>query len=287
MTFRIAKNPPLSGIGYDVHSALPVPPPAPAPMPSAPWLITPVNPAMEQVLTGKFTRVITSEAMGDLLWGSDRGPLQPHVCLAGPYAATPTTAILPIASQAKFWLPGFAVKEPQQGAIPGGASPVAVCFPAFMMFVQSCQDISGWGFVAPTSMLFVIPSVRWINVTMADFAAGLVAMGTDVVSNLIVSGFGNFIGLPSNVGGGVAGAMMNNAVTGMGLITGAQSSDGAQNGAALLFAMTTSGLGVANGVSLVGGRLATSVGDRGQAGGNSGHGGGEFINEDGSSTVVP
>ncbi len=263
MTFRIAKNIPLSGLGYDIHSAMGIPPLPPLPV--APWMIMAVNPLSEQFLTGKFTRLVTNEGMGSMLWRSDRKPLQPHVCVTGPYVATPTTALLPIASQAKFWLPAFSIKEVQEGALSGGKTPIAVCFPAYMMAVQSCQDINGWGFVLPNTILFTLMSTRVVNVVMADFAAGMIGMLTDVVSNLIASGFGKGIGLPDSFAGGVAGALMNDAITGMGLYSGTLNSDnGEQQGFTIAMVGLTSGLGVANAVSFLGGNWANSVGQAGQ-----------------------
>jgi len=267
MVGRITKFPPIISVACDMHSASTAvtpanPPPAPPiPMlPVAQWVHTASVPVSGMFLTGKYTRSTANEFMGAILWQYDWGPLQPHFPIPAQVVASLTIALLPIASQAKFFLPAFAVQEACEGAFAGGATPVAVCLPAFCMQVQTCQDISGWGFSAPMGMAVVVPSVRWVNFTMGDLFAGLIAMATDCVTGLICSGAGTALDLPNSLGGGIAGAMINNALTGVQLAQGAMSNEG-QIISSMAAPMVIPIFGVAVLAGFAGGKAAESVGN--------------------------
>jgi len=270
MVGRITKFPPIISVALDMHGAkvavTPVNPPPLPPVPDLPvvaWVHTASVPVSAFFLTGKYTRTTANEFMGAILWQHDWGPLQPHFPIPAAVVATLTIALLPLASQAKFFLPAFAVQELCEGAIAGGATPVAVCLPAFCMQVQTCQDISGMGFSAPTGMAMVIPSVRWVNFTIGDLFAGLIAMGTDCVTGLICSGAGNALDLPSNLAGDVAGAMIGNVLTGIQALQGTLS-DAGQAGTSVAAAATfpTSIFGLAVLAGWAGGQAANAVGNR-------------------------
>ena len=56
-----------------------------------------------------------------------------------------------------------------------------------MIPTQDCKDINGLGFVAPTSVCFQEPSVRWVGFNLGDFAAGMLGMAGDAALAAIVS----------------------------------------------------------------------------------------------------
>ncbi len=266
MVGRITKFPPISALALDAHQASTVvtaanPPPAP-PIPMLPavhWVNMATVPISAMFLTGKYTRTTANEFMGAVLWQHDWGPLQVHLPVPAEFLLSISLALLPLASQAKFFLPAFAVQEAMEGAIPGGATPVAVCLPIFCMQVQTCQDIAGWGFSAPMGMAIVVPSVRWVNFTMGDLYAGLIGMATDCVTGLICSGAGKALGLPDSLAGGVAGAMINNALTGIQAWQGTMGTMG-QAGTSVGAAATIPIFGVAVLAGWAGGLAANSVG---------------------------
>ena len=263
---RIAKYPPIRGLATDLHQALPpsVPPPPPAPpnpvpVPQAGWIHTIGTPVSGHFVTGKYTTSVRTEFLGDILWQHDWGPLQIHVPLP-PILASPSIIALPLASQAKYFLPAFAIKEPQEGSVSGGATPIAVSTPAFLIPVQTCQDIAGWGFVLPAGICFQLVSTRWVGMTWGDLFAGLIGMAGDALGNLVLSGFGNLLGLPNTLAGGIAGAAINNVATGLGIYSGTLSTEG-QAGLAVGLAATTGPFGVAILVSFGAGQAANAVGD--------------------------
>jgi hypothetical protein len=266
---RIAKFPPIGGLAQDMHAALPpsIPPPPPAPPNPAPvpafWVHMIATPISGQFVTGKYTSAsVATEAMGDVIWGHDWGPLQIHLPLP-PILATPAMGVLPIASQSKYFLPAFSVKEPVDGAVAGGATPVAISLPCFFIQQQTCQDAAGWGFVAPFGICFQMVSVRWVGFTLGDLLAGLIGMAGDALGNLVLSGFGNAMGVPSTVGGAVFGAVCNNIVTGLGLGIGTLSDDGQKGGVIASVAVLGGffGVGVAVGIGYGTGLAANAVGD--------------------------
>lgn len=266
MVGRITKFPPIQAIALDAHQASTVvtpgnPPPAP-PIPVLPavhWVNVAQIPISALFLTGKYTRTTANEVLGAVLWGHDWGPLQMHIPVPVECMASITLALLPLASQAKFFLPAFAVQEACEGAIAGGGTPVAPCLPIYCMQVQTCQDIGGWGFSAPMGMAMVVPSVRWVNFTLGDLFAGLIGMATDCVTGLICSGAGQALDLPDSLAGGVAGAMINNALTGVQAWQGTLSAEG-QAGTSVGAAATIPIFGVAVLAGWAGGLAANSVG---------------------------
>jgi hypothetical protein len=261
-----------------MHQALPpsVPPPPPAPPNPAPvpaaWIHTIATPTSGHFITGKYTQLVVTEFQGDILWQHDWGPLQMHIPLP-PILMTPSIGVLPLASQAKYFLPAFAIKEPQEGAVPGGATPIAVSTPAFCINVETCQDSAGWGFVLPAGLCFQNVSTRWVGMTWGDLFAGLIGMAGDALQGLALSGFGNLIGLPNTMMGGVAGAGINAAATGLGLWTGTLST-GAQAGVNVGVAATIPVFGAGVLVSWGAGQLANAVGDAGQPPASAGSGSG-------------
>lgn len=267
MSGRIGKFPPIQGLAMDVHSVMPpsMPPVPPSPVnpvviPSAPWIHQIVTPISGFFYTGKYTSTsVATEGMGDMIWQHDWGPLQPHYPMP-PVLSSPGMIALPLASQAKFFLPAFSVKEPVNGAVAGGATPVAIVLPIYMMQVQTCQDIAGWGFVAPTGISFELVSARWVGFTLGDLLAGMIGMAGDALSNLALSGLGNLVGLPSNLVGGIAGAGINAAATGFGIWSGTLS-DGGQVGANVGIAATVPIFGAACLLSWGAGQGANAVGN--------------------------
>lgn len=267
MVGRIAKYDPIMAVALDAHQASTVvtaanPPPAP-PIPVLPavhWVNMATVPVSAMFLTGKYTRTTANEAMGAILWQHDWGPLQIHLPVPAECLVSITLALLPLGSQAKFFLPAFAVQEACGGAIPGGATPVAPCLPIYCMQVQTCQDIGGWGFSAPMGMAIVVPSVRWVNFTLGDLFAGLIGMATDCVTGLICSGAGKAFDLPDSLAGGVAGAMINHSLTGIQAYQGTLSDDG-QLGSSVIAACTIPFIGGAVFAGYWGGQMANSVGN--------------------------
>lgn len=263
---RIAKYPPIVGVATDLHQvtppSIPPPPPAPpnpAPVPQAGWIHLISTPISGRFVTGKYTKTVQTEFMGDILWQHDWGPLQIHLPLP-PIMVTPSIATLPLASSAKYFLPAFAIKEPQEGSVKGGETPIAVSTPAFLIPVQTCQDVAGWGFVLPNGICCQMVSTRWVGMTWGDLFAGLIGMVGDALQGLVLSGFGNLLGIPNTLGGGVAGAAIGSIATGIGIYSGTLSPD-EQKGLAVVLAATTGPFGVAVGVSFTAGLAANEVGD--------------------------
>ena len=140
---------------------------------------------------------------------------------------------------------------------------MAISTPAFFIQQQTCQDLAGWGFVAPFGLSFQLVSTRWVGFTLGDFLAGMIGMAGDALGNLVLSGAGNAMGIPSTVGGAVAGAVINNVVTVMGLGIGTLSEDG-QKGAVIAAVAGTGGMfgiGIAVGIGYGTGLAANAVGD--------------------------
>lgn len=196
MPARIAKYPPVSGLGNDFHSVMPPSappaPPNPAPIPSYPWLATASNPAPGFLITGKWSwHRVTTEGVGNTLAGHDWGFGQGHFPV--PPLTTPSLALRMLGSQVKYWLPSSPNTEPQDGSPPGiqgKGGPVAVSTPAFVTSTQDCQDISGWGFCAPTSFCFQQVSAREVGFTLGDLVAGLISMAADSAAALLSRAIG-------------------------------------------------------------------------------------------------
>lgn len=223
MPARIAKFPPIQGVGYDSHMVLPpsVPPPPPAPpnpvpIPVHAWFVGIVNPVPGMAVTGKWSwHRVTTEGIGNIHYGHDWGFLQPHVPMP-PILVTPSIAIRTVGSSIKYWLPSTPNKESQDGSTPGGANPVAVSTPAFVTSTQDCMDISAWGFVAPSSFSFQLVSTREVGFTLGDLAYGVIGLVGDAAVALIGSAFGQ----PGNAQ--AAGDQLQGAIVGacMGPVTG-------------------------------------------------------------------
>ncbi len=65
---------------------------------------------------------------------------------------------------------------------------VAVSTPGWCICTQDCQDISGWPFVAPTSICFQLVSTREVSFTWGDLVNGLIGMAFDSAAALICRG---------------------------------------------------------------------------------------------------
>lgn len=217
MPARIAKFPPIVGGGFDTHAVLTsIPPPPPAPptpiLPAHAWAVNLVNPAPGIAISGKWSwHRVTTEGIGNIHHGHDWGMLQPHTPFP-PVVATPSIAVRNLGSAAKYWLPSSPNKEPQDGSTPGGENSVAVSTPAFVTSTQDCMDISGCGFVAPTSFSFQLVSSREVGFTLGDLAAGAIGMVTDAAVAVVGSALG---------GGGSAADQLSSAIVGaaMGPVT--------------------------------------------------------------------
>lgn len=215
---RIAKYPPVSGVGSDVHSVMPPSappaPPNPAPIPSYSWLSNASNPAPGFAITGKWSwqRVMT-EGVGNTLAGHDWGFTQPHFPI--PTLTTPSIAIRLVSSQVKYFLPSSPNTEPQDGSPPGvrgGPAPVAVSTPAFVTTTQDCQDINGWGFCLPTSVCFQQVSTREVGFTLGDLAAGMISMAADSATALVSRALGGPASLEDAITGAIVGSVCTTMV---------------------------------------------------------------------------
>lgn len=192
---RIAKFPPIQGVGNDMHMVMnpslpPVPPSPvnPVPIPVYSWIATIGVPAAGLALTGKWSwHRVTTEGIGNLLAGHDWGMGQFHVPLP-PVTATPSIAIRTIGSSTKYFLPSSPNKDPQDGSARGGPGSVAVSTPAWCVPTQDCQDRSGWPFFLPTSVCFQLVSTREVGFTLGDLVNGLIGMAFDSAASLICRG---------------------------------------------------------------------------------------------------
>jgi len=264
---RISKYPYMAGVGADTHLATPAPPATPpVPAPSFGWVATLCNPA-SALIYGKFTSQCTSEAMFDILFGHDWGIMQPHIALP-PYTASPSTPMVLMGSSHKFFLPAYSTQEtPTGGAlslIGAGATAVAISTEAFLICVQDCIDVGGGpcGLVAPSGMSFQPVSTRWVNFTLADLLAGVVAMVGDAVSAAWSSKLGSALseGM-SQAGQAATGVILNVANTAFQNIAGVTSDKGAQAGLGLAGVFGVfSGPG---GVGILAGLASNAVGESG------------------------
>jgi len=186
----------------------PVPPSPvnPVPIPVYGWIATIGNPAAGFAITGKWSWYrVTTEGIGNILAGHDWGMGQPHVPIP-PVTATPSIAIRTLSSSTKYWLPSTPNQDPQDGSTRGKAGSVAISFPAYCIPTQNCQDISGVGFVAPTSICFQLMSTREVGFTWGDVLNGVINMACDAAAAIISSK----LGTPS----GSAGAALRGALAG-------------------------------------------------------------------------
>jgi hypothetical protein len=182
-----------------------------------------VNPLMGRMVTGKWSEMsVSTEGMATILWQYDWGPLQPHKIIPMPVIKTPSTLLNFVGSSAKYYLPSFSVKQPQDGALSGGATPVAVCFPAYCIVMQTCADIATKSFYQPLpGICFQAMTTRWVGFSVGDAIAGLIGVVGDSLAALVLSHFGGklFSGLTDNVLFGGLGASAAN-VTGSALVGG-------------------------------------------------------------------
>ena len=204
---RIAKYPHLPSVGFDFHQAMTPPLPVPLPpVPSAPFIVA-IATLPSSLIFGKFTVTTLTEYQLDTLMGHDWGMLQVHLCLLGPYAASPSNITTTLGSSHKYFLPCYSVQEMTGGGAMqlGGASgtPVAITTPAFIIPLQDCMDVGGAGFVAPTGIGMQVPGMRWVGFSLADLLAGLISMATDAVSAFVSSKLGSAVGARTGLSGAV------------------------------------------------------------------------------------
>ncbi len=215
---RIAKYPPICGIGADFHSVAPTSGPAtnpvnPALIPTYLWFAVITNPISGFALTGKWSwQRVTVEGIGNILWGHDWGPGQLHIPLP-PISVTPSIPLRFLASSTKYWLPSFSVREPVDGSAPGGDTPVAVSTPAWVTFTQNCQDASGWPFVAPTSLCFQLVSTKHVAFTVGDFLAGAIGMAGDAIAAVAGRAIGGKLTEIQAIAGASSGALINHLLS--------------------------------------------------------------------------
>lgn len=227
MPARIAKYPPISAVGNDFHSVLPPStppvPPNPALIPTYTWAMWITNPVAGYLVTGKWSwQRVTTEGLGNILAGHDWGFAQTHVPV--PTLATPSIAIRTLSSSVKYWMPSSPNKEPQDGSPPGvpqKGGPVAVSTPAWVTSTEDCQDISTWGFNAPTSVSFQLVSVREVGFTLGDLAAGLINVAVDSAAALVSRAIGGK-GLSEEITSEEVEAQLRGAIVGaiMGTVLG-------------------------------------------------------------------
>ena len=276
---RAAKVP---GVGFsvEVHSATPpsLPPVPPSPVnpalvPAQPWLHFIVNPIMGLVLTGKWShQSVATEGMATILWQHDWGPLQPHKIIPAPVIKTPSTLLLLVGSSAKYYLPSFSVKQRIDGAIGSGAQPVAICFPAYLIVVQTCADIATKSFYQPVpGFCLQNMSTRWVGFSKGDLYAGMIGFVGDCLAALTLSHFGgklfsvsatiscsaDWATISSQVGLQLAGPVHVGSVFGS-VFVGTQYGEGAVSSGT---AQGIAGVLLAPVISWLGGQAATAVGD--------------------------
>jgi len=271
MCARISKFMPLGGVSFDVHPAEPpiVPPPAP-PLPKIPahgWFAVIGVPASGFFLTGKWSQVsVQTEGMGDILHTYDWGPGQLHVPLP-PVVLSPSLAILLITSSTKYWLPAFSVQEQQDGVFPGGAKPIAVSTPAFLIPTQNCQ----LGLPSVAGVCFQLVSTRWCAFTIGDLIAGVIGLVVDAVVGAITNKAGNMIPGGSALGGAVANAVLGQGINYAVGALDAAGGEGAPAGALGKFVRTLAGaaaIGAGN-TQVAASMLAPLVGDVAELGSNA------------------
>jgi hypothetical protein len=201
MNLRIAKYPPIQGMGIDMHMVAPpsVPPPPPAPpnpvpIPSAPFAVAIGVPVAGLVATGKWAwSSVTTEYLGDILLGHDWGFGQFHLPMP-PIVATPSIALLTLKSSIKYWLPSTPNKEPTDGSVAGGPNSVAVSLPTFSIPTEDCHDVSGFGFNVPSSVSMQLVSTRWVSFTFGDLVNGVINLVIDSAVSLVGSALGSKLG---------------------------------------------------------------------------------------------
>lgn len=211
MSARIAKYPPIAGAGMDFHlvppGSFPPPPPAPpnpSPMPSYPWAVIISSQVSGFALTGKWAwHRVTVEGIGNILWGHNWGPGQMHIPFP-PVVFSPNMPLRVLASQTKYWLPSFSVREPVDGSAPGGDAPVAVSTPAWVTSTQNCQDaFGGWPYFLPSTFCFQLVSTKNVAFTLGDLFAGVIGMVGDAVAAVV----GRALGGPNCNVQAIAGAL--------------------------------------------------------------------------------
>jgi hypothetical protein len=186
------KHPILIGVALDRHQVVTPSLPLGPPIPSHPHVMPHHIPPGE-LIWGKWTDASSvAQGFGVCLWQHDWGMGQIHVTV--PVSAW--LAMIPLGSTLKLQLPSSSQKlRATGGAVAmGDECPPAPALPSGFIVCQSCWDIGGFGFVAPTGMHFSPVANVFLDVRLGDVLAGVFAMGSDALSNLAGSYFGNRLG---------------------------------------------------------------------------------------------
>jgi hypothetical protein len=230
------------------------------------WVAVAANHASGLFLTGKWSQVsVMTEGMGDIIHTYDWGPGQPHVPLP-PILASPSLGLLPLTSSTKYWLPAFSVQEQQDGVFSGGAKPIAVSTPAFIVPTQNCQIIvpSLLGICAQ------LVSARWCAFTIGDLIAGAIGVAMDAVVSAIGNKAGNMV--PGDaVSRQIINALLGQAINASVSAMDSWGGDDAPAGNLGKFVRTLAGaaaLGAGN-TQVAGNLLAPLVGDFAEVGSNA------------------
>jgi len=211
----IIKHPIVFSEAIDCHQIIapqapPIGPPPGVTTPAWPWLGLFI-PVPGELLTGKFTDGSEQgDYYGICLWQHDWGILQLH----DTFPASLSMVLIPLGSTRKLQFPAGLVQMKATGgalAPPGSSSATAPAWPCGIMVCQSCHDIAGYSFCAPTGVVFCVPTMILVGFTLGDLAAGVCAMIGDSLRALGTSALGNAI-FPSNFLGGLAGALMGTAI---------------------------------------------------------------------------
>jgi hypothetical protein len=219
MPWIIIKHPIIWGYAIDVHQIIPpeappIGPPPGTPQPAWPWLMPHHIPVAGEFLSGKFTDGSeVGEGLGICLWQHDWGLLQVHIP-ASVVPANPWIGVILIGSTLKLQLPSSGSQMKATGGVlapAGSAVAPAPAFPCGFIFCQSCWDISGWSFVAPTGQHISAPSTVFLDVKVGDIVAGVAAMLGDAARGMAASAVGNAV--TAGITSKLVNAIMSNVVS--------------------------------------------------------------------------
>lgn len=186
------KHPIIIGFAIDMHQVVPPNWPPMGKIPMWPHVMPHHIPPGEMIW-GKWTDASSvAQNLGVCLWQHDWGMGQIHITVP----VNPWLALIPLGSTLKLQLPSSSQKlKATGGAVAmGDEVPPAPAFPIGMIVCQSCWDRSGFGFVLPTGVHISAVSNVFLDVRLGDVVAGVFAMGSDALSNLAGSYFGNRLG---------------------------------------------------------------------------------------------
>ena len=218
MSFIAIMHPIMFTQAADCHQQMPPEAPPIGPPPGLPQPAWPYYgaylPWVGEALTGKFTDGSElCHGFGICLWQHDWGMLQPHIAVP----VNMWMGIMLPGTTRKLQLPAGLVEMKQTGGLlapPGGSSKAAPSFPCGIMVCQSCWDISGWSFCVPTGMVFCMPNMVMLGVTLGDIFAGVCAMIADSLRGLAGSAVGNAAtaGIANKLLGNLVGNLIGTAL---------------------------------------------------------------------------